>query len=124
MATVDLLPAPTNFLIGADNDKIITAGPFTRGGVVVSRVGKRLRFVLKATAATLDADALLDLDSVADPLAVYGTGADSTGLWVIDIRDLLPAAGSYWFRVDLTAVASLSVDREIAGRGSLRVKPV
>lgn len=131
MGTVDLTPKPTAIIVAQDNDKVMTAGPFKIGGVVIPRTGKRLRFVVKATATTDDDDAVVDLNSVDDPLVVYGAGADATGVWVIDIRNVLPPPiiagrnrlGSYHLRVDMTAVASLSTDREEVAVGTLTVKP-
>lgn len=121
--TVTTLPVPTELILGQDNDKVLSVTP-KRDGVAIDRTNKRLRFVLKKTEETADASATIDIDSVGAPADVFGVGAASTGQWSIDLSDLLPVPGRYWFRVDIAASSSNNTDRECVARGPFVIEKV
>lgn len=124
MATLDLTATRTDLVFAVDNDKVLTAGPFTQSGAVLTTASKSLRFVMKASETTADGSATLDFDSVADPTKVYTVGVAALGVWAIDLRDSLTTVGQFWYRVDLTASSSLNTDRQIVAQGTLTVKAV
>lgn len=121
MAAIDLTGTERNFRMGVNDDIIWAAGPFTADGVVISRAGKRLRFLLKASAAAADVDAIIDIDSVADPTLVFGVGTDAEGTWAIDTRNLITAVGKFRWQIRLSDVASAETDRRGVGKGELEV---
>lgn len=124
MVTLDLTGDRTDLVFAQDNDKILSVGPFTQSGAIVSSASKRLRIVIKPSEDTADASATLDKDSVTNTTIVYTVGAEEDGTWEIDLRNLLPAVGQYWYRIDLTASSALTTDREIVAKGTLTVKSV
>lgn len=123
MAKVDTLPEETTLIFGVHNDKIISITP-KDNGIVVDRTGKRMRFIMKASKETPDADAFIDIDSVTDSTDVFGVGVAATGQWSIDLSDYIDTVGDFWFRVDLTVTASLDTSRHCYARGPCLVEDV
>lgn len=121
MATLDLTPTEMLIKVLVTNDKVLTAGPYYRSGVIIPRTGKRLRFIVKARRTTADADALIDINAVDDPTLVTTQGADATGVWLVDIRDNTLPVQTYHYRVDMSADSSPDTDRETVGLGALQI---
>lgn len=121
MTEISTLPDETTLRFAQSSDKTITVGPITRDGTAVDRTNKRLRIVVKDTRQTADASAIVDKNSVDDPTVITGSGAASTGIWLIDLSNLLPAPGEYWFRVDLAASSANDTDREPVAMGTFAV---
>lgn len=123
MPTITLLPEETRITIAANNDKVLLAGPFVINDELVSRVGKRLRFIMKLLDFD-DEDAVIDINSEDDPLKVLGVGDPPEGVWALDLRGILPPPDFYRFRCDIANEADGTVDVETVGLGSIRVKAV
>lgn len=116
---VDLRPGVTDLIVPINGNYILLTDPLTRGGVVIPRTGKRLRFLIKPIGGE-DIDAVKDFDSVNDPLIVTGVGAETTGEWAISLAGQLPALGSYEWRMDLSTTASLTDGEPFRG-GTFKV---
>lgn len=124
MPTLDLSGTRLDLIFAVDNDKILSVGPFTQAGAIIPTTSKRLRIVVKAQEDTADGSATIDKNSVTHTTVVYMVGTAALGTWAIDLRNLLPVVGQYWYRIELAASSSADTDREIVAKGTFTVKAV
>lgn len=125
MAILDYTGPRTDLIFAADNDKVLNVGPYlTLAGAIRATTSKRLRIVVKPLETTADASATVDKNSVTHATVIYTVGVAALGTWAIDLSGLLPAAGRYWYRIELAASSSADTDREIMAKGSFTVKAV